>query len=280
MHAFKHIQKPTGLSAARLTHRTDRISHSPLGAPILPRGEQTLPDGYVRGAGEAVAETLWPTRCAVCDRPGELICSQCRLQLRYIEWWRACPRCGAPMGRVQCCECNSVMMRSLERDEPGFDAMASVIEYDEAAARIVRTWKDAGERRLCHEMALMMARAAPAAWLAGAPVATPVPATAAALRRRGFDHTAELAQALARLLGITYAETLDRPTTHDQRALGRKGRARNLNGSFKVAGNATVAPYLLLIDDVCTTGATINAAADALREAGAQTIHCLTFARV
>ena len=234
----------------------------------------------MRGAGEAVAETLWPTRCAVCDRPGELICAQCRAHLRYIEWWRACPRCGAPMGRVQCCECNSVMMQALERDEPSFDAMASVVEYDEAAARIVRAWKDAGERRLGREMALMMARAIPAEWLIGAPVATPVPATKAALRRRGFDHTAELAREVARLLGITYAETLARPATHDQRALGRKGRARNLNGSFQAAARARVAPYLLLIDDVCTTGATVNAAADALREAGAQTIRCLTFARV
>ncbi len=263
-----------------MAHRAGRAVNPPSFIPSLPDAEQTLPDGYVHGMGEAVAETLWPTRCAVCDRPGELICSQCRLQLRYIEWWRACPRCGAPVGRVQCCECNSVMMQALERDEVSFDAMASVVEYDEAAARIVRAWKDAGERRLCHEMALMMARAAPAEWLAGAPVATPVPATAAALRRRGFDHTAELTRDLSRLLGITYAETLARPTTHDQRALGRKGRARNLNGSFKVAGDAAVAPYLLLIDDVCTTGATVNAAADALREAGAKTIHCLTFARV
>ncbi len=280
MHAFEHIQKPPGPSPARLACRAGRTPHTPSANPSQQNVEQTLPTGYARGVGEAIAETLWPTRCAVCDRPGELICAQCRLQLRYIEWWRACPRCGAPMGRVQCCECNSVMMRSLERDEVGFDAMASVIEYDEAAARIVRAWKDGGERRLCHEMALMMARAAPAAWLAGAPVATPVPATAAALRRRGFDHTAELAQALARLLGIAYAETLARPATHDQRALGRKGRAKNLNGSFKVDGSTTVAPYVLLIDDVCTTGATVNAAADALREAGAQTIRCLTFARV
>ncbi len=239
-----------------------------------------LPTSYARGVGEAVAETLWPTRCAVCDTPGDLICQRCLLHLRYIDWWRACPRCGAPMGRLQCCECNSVMMQALGRDEPAFDAMASVVEYDEAAARIVRAWKDGGERRLGAVMARMMANAMPAAWRAGCPVITPVPATAAALRRRGFDHTAELARVLARRMGITYAALLARPRTHDQRALGRQGRARNLSGSFQVARGAKVPPFVLLIDDVCTTGATINAASDALRAGGAETICCLTFARV
>ncbi len=256
------------------------FEHIPQYSQPTPQPASELPSSYARGVGEAVAETLWPTRCAVCDRPGELICSQCRMQLRYIDWWRACPRCGAPMGRLQCCECNSVMMQALEREEPAFDAMASVVEYDEAASHIVRTWKDAGERRLGPEMARMMARALPAAWLAGTPVATPVPATKAALRRRGFDHTADLTREVARLLGIPCAAVLARPATHDQRALGRRGRATNLANSFHVEEGMRVAPYVLLVDDVCTTGATVNAAADALRAGGAQCVRCLTFARV
>ncbi len=239
-----------------------------------------LPISYARGVGEAVAETLWPTRCAVCDTPGDLICAHCLLHLRYIDWWRACKRCGAPMGRLQCCECNSVMMQALERDEPAFDAMASVVEYDEAAARIVRAWKDGGDRRLSAVMARMMARAMPAEWSAGCPIITPVPATKTALRRRGFDHTAELARNLARELNLASENMLARPRTHDQRALGRQGRARNLAGSFQVERGVKVPPYVLLIDDVCTTGATINAASDALRQGGAKTIRCLTFARV
>ena len=44
-----------------------------------------------RLASEALLETLWPTRCAVCDEPGELLCGPCRLGLPYTDWWRACP---------------------------------------------------------------------------------------------------------------------------------------------------------------------------------------------
>lgn len=55
---------------------------------------------YGLGAAEALAETVWPTRCAVCDAPGEPLCEHCRTALRYVDWWRACPRCGAPFGRL------------------------------------------------------------------------------------------------------------------------------------------------------------------------------------
>ena len=70
------------------------------------------------------------------------------------------------------------------------------------------------------------------------------------------------------------------PRTLDQRTLGRKGRIGNLSGSFRVIEGATVPPHVLLVDDVCTTGSTMSAACDALRAGGAQTLHCLVFARV
>ncbi|MEO2484083.1 double zinc ribbon domain-containing protein, partial [Eggerthella lenta] len=113
--------------------------------PRVPRRERLLRTAglYGRGAAEAIAETLWPTRCAVCDTPGEVLCAPCSLNLSHIDWWRACPRCGAPFGRVQCSECNDVLMSVAGRDEPPFDACTSAVAFDDAAARIVRTWKDA-----------------------------------------------------------------------------------------------------------------------------------------
>ena len=217
-------------------------------------------------AAEALAETVWPTRCAICDAPGHVLCDSCRMALAYVDWWRACPRCGAPFGRLQCCECNEVMLAAQGRTQPAFDGMAAAVSFEEGAARIVRTWKDAGERRLASEMARLMLPQVPPAWLAGA-TATPIPASAAARRRRGFDHGREL-------------EALARPRTFDQRALGRRGRIRNLQGRFQTLPGATVPARILLIDDVCTTGSTMNAACDALRAAGAVELHCLVFARV
>ena len=230
-------------------------------------------------AAEALAETVWPTRCAICDTPGHVLCDSCRMALAYVDWWRACPRCGAPFGRLQCCECNEVMLAAQGRTRPAFDGMAAAVSFEEGAARIVRTWKDAGERRLASEMARLMLPQVPPAWLAGA-TATPIPASAAARRRRGFDHGRELACAVAGMAGIPMVEALARPRTFDQRALGRRGRIHNLQGRFQTLPGATVPDRILLIDDVCTTGSTMNAACDALRAAGAVELHCLVFARV
>ena len=150
---------------------------------------------YVRGAAEALAETLWPTRCAVCDAPGEVLCDACRSALPYLDWWRACPVCGAPFGRVQCSECNPVVLGRAGRDTVPYDGCASAVTFGEAPARIVRTYKDQGERRLAEPLACLMARARPPSWRPEA--VTFVPATSAARRRRGFDHAELLARGLA-----------------------------------------------------------------------------------
>lgn len=235
---------------------------------------------YAQGAAEAVAETLWPTRCAVCDEPGDVLCARCEAHLCHLDWWRACPRCGAPFGRVQCTECNAVMMGAASREKLSYDGCASAVVFDDAAARIVRTWKDAGERRLAGVMAKLMAPIPSPEWLAARPAVVPIPATSAARRRRGFDHGEELARATAALLGLETAPALARPRASDQRALSRRERLENMEGRFRVLPGACAPPHALVVDDVCTTGATLLAAADALRTAGSGTVRCLTFARV
>ena len=235
---------------------------------------------YGAAASEALAETLWPTRCAVCDTPGEVLCEDCRQSLPYLDWWRACPRCGAPLGRVQCTECNAVMMEARGREEPPFAGCASATLFEDAPARIVRTWKDAGERRLAPVMAQIMARVVPPAWLKSEPVVVPIPASSRAMRSRGFDHGAELASAVAEELRLQTAQPLARPRARDQRKLGGRERAANMEGRFQVLPGAQSPPEVLLVDDVYTTGSTLFSATDALMAAGAERVHCLTFTRV
>lgn len=235
---------------------------------------------YGEAASTALAETLWPTRCAVCDLPGDVLCPTCRRSLPYLDWWRACPRCGAPFGRVQCSECNTVTMAAMNRSEPPYDACASAVVYNDMTARIVRTWKDAGERRLVETMAELMAPVVPPAWRAERPVVVPMPATGSALRRRGFDHGAELSAALAARLRLSVVSLLARPRSLDQRALTRRDRIRNMEHRFRPLPGATAPASVLLVDDVYTTGATLFAASDALRAAGAEQVRCITFARV
>ena len=232
---------------------------------------------YVRGAAEALAETLWPTRCAVCDAPGEVLCDTCRRALPYLDWWRACPVCGAPFGRVQCSECNPVVLGRAGRDGVPYDGCASAVTFGEAPARIVRTYKDQGERRLAEPLARLMARARPPSWRPEA-VAF-VPATSAARRRRGFDHAEHLARELSFIAGLDFAPLLVAARSRDQRKLGRTGRIGNMRHSLTALAGASMPGAVIVVDDVCTTGATLFAATEALRAAGAKIVRCLTFAR-
>ena len=113
---------------------------------------------YAEAAAQAVAETLWPTRCAICDEPGELLCERCRSELPFIDLWRACPICGAPWGHTQCTECNRVMLAATGRKAVAFSSLASPFELAESTRRIAVVYKDGGEQRLATEMARYMAR--------------------------------------------------------------------------------------------------------------------------
>lgn len=232
---------------------------------------------------EAACETLWPTRCAVCDEQGSVLCDRCARELPYIDYWRACPRCGAPFGSILCTECNPVMLQTIGRETLPYRSCTSAVAFDAAAARIVTAYKDRGEQRLATAMAHAMAPLAAPSWTSKAeapPVVTFVPATSAARRRRGFDHAELLAEQTAEQLGLSVRFLLDRPASKDQRSLGRKDRARNTAGRFSALPDAKPCPSVLLVDDVCTTGSTLAGATDALVALGCETVRCLTFARV
>ncbi len=106
-----------------------------------------------------------------------------------------------------------------------------------------------------------------------------MPATAAARRRRGFDHAEHLARELSWILGTDTAPLLSVPRRLDQRRLSRSQRIENMRASLAVLPGATVPRAVILVDDVCTTGSTLYAATDALKKGGAETVYCITFAR-
>lgn len=232
-------------------------------------------------AGELALEVLSPTRCAGCERAGALICDRCLDALELIDPQQSCCSCGAPFGVLQCTECTGEALpcgRCL--------AMAG---FSGPLPRIIRAYKDAGERRLAPELAeLMLAcvehaeRVAPDRYggmLTQADAVSFVPATAAAFRRRGFDHMERIAHMFCTLAGVPLLDALAKHGSYDQRALGRASRQAYAQGAYEV-----VAPVggmrLLLLDDVITTGATISAAAGALVSAGAATVDALALARV
>jgi ComF family protein len=145
----------------------------------------------------------------------------------------------------------------------------------------VHALKYGGERRLVEPLAALMAER----WRRssrGGNLLVPVPVHAARRRERGFDQAEELARVVGRILGVEVASCLARQQrTTAQHALGRTERARNVGHAFAMApGSGSVnGRWVVLLDDVMTTGATLGGCAAVLRDAGARGVSALTLAR-
>jgi ComF family protein len=117
----------------------------------------------------------------------------------------------------------------------------------------------------------------------GGEVLVPVPVHPSRRRERGFDQAVDLATACGRHLGLPSTRALERrQRTTAQHALGRSERAANLGGAFGVGTEHVAAVrgrWVVLIDDVTTTGATLSECAAALHAAGARAVSGLTVAR-
>lgn len=235
--------------------------------------------------GAQTLEALSPTRCAGCEAPGQLVCSGCLERLELIDPAWACARCGAPFGRMLCTECYGRTMAT--------DRCLAVAVFQDPLARMIRMYKDAGERRLAEPFAEMLYDAALHAQaedaerfsglLARADALVFVPATARAFRRRGFDHMEAIARVLAELSGVPVLDALVKHGAGDQRAWGRLERLMHSHGAYEVVPDAfgvLAGARVLLLDDVITTGATVTAAAAVLRDAGADGVDALALARV
>ena len=215
-------------------------------------------------------DLVFPARCAGCDRPGTLLCAPCRAEVVLIDPAAACPRCGAPDGWHRCAECDG-------RDFAFIGARCAALLAPPVSHAIVAL-KDGGERRYADLLARLLVETAPE-WLGDAEMLVPVPATPAAVRRRGFDHAADIAGRLARLTGVHAQRVLRAGTSADQRSLGRDARFVNREGAFRVPAGVMVPARVVLIDDVFTTGATLDGAARALLGAGALEVRALAVAR-
>jgi len=143
--------------------------------------------------------------------------------------------------------------------------------------------KYSGEQRL----AVPLAAALASRWRAsgaGGEVLVPVPVHADRARRRGYDQAVLLASEAARLLQLPYVRALERRrNTQPQFDLGRNARRTNVAGAFAIAGpmqaDRVCRRWVVLVDDVVTTGSTLVACAEALYEAGAVAVSAVTVAR-
>jgi ComF family protein len=139
-----------------------------------------------------------------------------------------------------------------------------------------------GERRLAGPLGAALAER----WSAvgrGGQVLVHVPVHPARLRERGFDQALDLARSAGRHLGLPVVPALERLTsTRAMHALGREARASNVGGAFGVRSGhrrEVAGRWVVLVDDVVTTGATLSGCAAALLAAGALAVSAVTVAR-
>lgn len=232
---------------------------------------------------EAALELLWPTRCAVCDKPGDLVCDTCRRALRFYDPWLACATCGAPFGRFQCCECNSHTLARRGQGENDVLFCSSAVLFNAASGSIVRCYKDSGEQRLSSFLAKAMENAlSPETWTSFDALAF-IPNSQNAYIRRGFDHMEKIAREISRDKSIPLLNAFERPQAVDQRQLSQIQRQENAGSAFRLRRaqqQLRLPNNILLIDDVMTTGATLRAAARTLKACDSCSVQVLTFARV
>jgi len=217
---------------------------------------------------------LLPPACLLCEgavpaREGDaLVCGLCVTRWRRVSD-PLCARCGQPrLLEVECRICAGW--------PPALERARSAVWLEGGARHAAHQLKYGGWTRLAGPMADAMRALEP---LTGRVCLIPIPLGARRLAERGYNQSERLAAALAhRVDGVVRADLLRRTRdTRTQTALTPEAREANVAGAFEAIGRPPAC--VVLVDDVFTTGATLSAAATALRAAGAERVEAVTFAR-
>ncbi|MEJ1969825.1 MAG: ComF family protein [Rhizomicrobium sp.] len=238
----------------------------------------------MKRAGRAALDFVFPPLCIACRAhvagPGAL-CAACWQAIQFLDG-PMCDCCGLPFefdpgGETLCAGCHA--------RPPAYDKARAVMRYDEHSRGPILALKHGDRLDLTPGFARWLDRGG-RALIDEADVILPVPLHAMRLWTRRYNQSAELARALSRLSGkpLDVAALSRSRATPSQGAMrSAKARRRNMLGAFKVSPrhkSAIAGRKILLVDDVLTTGATVDACARALKRAGAQKVLVLALARV
>ena len=240
------------------------------------------------------AQLIWPARCAGCDHyvpDAALFCRWCAPSVSPL--WAGCPGCALPVPEV---DEPGGRCRACRRAPFAFVEAQAACEYGAALADAIVTMKHGGRRDLARRLARLLvdplAQLLARGGFDAGDALVPVPLHPRKLRQRGFNQALELARAARGLLARRQPAAAPRlpalerrllQRIRDTRELGRQGpaaRQAEVAGAFAVASGARVrGRRVLLLDDVFTTGATLNECARALRAAGAREVRVVALAR-
>lgn len=229
----------------------------------------------IRQAISGALDLIYPPQCIVCGQfDGDYLCQECRESIVRIEP-PICRRCGVPCEEYLCRECRDRQQR--------FDYARSAGVFDGALREAIHAMKYRDCRMLAEPIAAIMTEQYARLGLPKTvDLVIPVPIDRHRMVERGFNQAADIAAALSADLGLRFDDSvLAKPKrTAHQVEISLEERHTNLLGAFRVMKPGLVVHKgVLLVDDVYTTGSTVNEAADALKNAGASEVVCYTSAR-
>ena len=225
---------------------------------------------------DSVLNSVLPVSCGLCDADTHshlALCQPCLDELPV--YYPSCPRCALPTATAGICG-------SCQQCPPACDRVDSLFLYQEPLSLLVQQFKFNRKLEYGRLFAQLMAdeiAAVCAPWTAP-DLIIPVPLHHSRLRQRGYNQSWEIARQVSRLTGISSSHRTCRriKKTPLQTALKASERRNNLRQAFSVRISLQ-GLHVCIIDDVMTTGSTLEAIASALKKAGAKTVSGMVVAR-
>jgi len=222
---------------------------------------------------ERVIDFFFPRRCVGCGKIGDFLCLGCRQKLpRIVQPF--CQKCGKP-------ESSGVLCSACWGQKTDIDGIRSVFRFEGVVRQAIHELKYRNLKAISGCLAMLMA-----GYLQDTPVhgevLVPVPLHSRRLRERGYNQSGLLARELGKLMGLSVIDdSLSRvkDSLPQARTTAIEERRNNVKEAFDCRDEKLKARNVILIDDVCTSGATLETCAAALKVGGAISVWGFTLAR-
>ncbi len=216
---------------------------------------------------------FFPPHCVGCGKVGDFLCADCSRKLPRIVP-PICNRCGKP-------QTSGTLCPSCWGAQSGIDGIRSIFYFDGIVRKAIHELKYYNLRALSDYLADFMYQYLQGSKIEG-DIILPVPLHRNRIRSRGYNQSALIAVKLAKLSGIPFEQNMlirTKDSIPQARTKTGQERQRNVDGAFNCPDNMLRGSRIILVDDVCTTGATLEACAGTLKNAGAISVWGLTVAR-
>jgi ComF family protein len=216
---------------------------------------------------------LFPPRCVSCGKGGAFLCQKCHNKLIYLQP-PLCTRCSKPIRTGTICQ-------KCQSQTWDIDGICSVFKYGGAIRQAIIQFKYQNIKALDGPLSHFMMgylRKHPLSF----DIIIPVPIHERRLRERGYNQSLLLAQKLSYMTRSPVVEGAlirTKNTPHQASSDSVEQRRKNIRNAFKCSSHGISGKRILLIDDVCTSGATLNSCATSLKSAGAASVWGLTLAK-